>query len=220
MKSKIFLQLITAVFILFAFSINAKASPVAEQQAVTWAQQTGYALIEALGNNNLASKYAALDKMFHEDVDTSYIAKFVIGKYWRLLNDEQKQTYLALFNRYVLSLYKNYPLDFNTENIKFEITSARINGNFTDVFCKVDLPENISSENLSYVMLEFKVAQTDGKIKIYDLKIGESSLLLTYRSRFYSMMMEADEDVSWFLEDLELLTQSNEQTAQEKLLYQ
>ena len=69
-------------------------------------------------------------------------------------------------------------------------------------------------------MLEFKVAKTDGKIKIYDLKIGESSLILTYRNRFYTMMTEADEEVSWFLEDLETLTVSNEQNAQQKLLYQ
>lgn len=220
MKSKLFLQLITAVFALCTFVTVAKAAPVEEQQAVSWAEQTGQQLIAALGNPDLQSKYHTLDKMFGSDVDTTYIAKFVIGKYWKLFNPEQKQSYLSLFNRYVLSLYKNYPLDFDTDGIDFEITSARINGKFTDVFCKVDLPENLSSENLNYIMLEFKIAQTDGKIKIYDLKIGESSLLLTYRNRFYTMMAEADEDVSWFLEDLEMLTVSNEQNAQQKLLYQ
>lgn len=220
MKSKIFLQLITAVFMLFAFDVRAKTSPVDEAEAASWAQNTGHELIDALGNPDLQSKYDTLDKMFNEDVDTSYIAKFVIGKYWKIFDAEQKQAYLTLFNRYVLSLYKNYPLDFNTDGIDFEITSARINGNFTDIFCKVNLPENMASENLSYIMLEFKVAKTDGKIKIYDLKIGESSLILTYRNRFYTMMTEADEEVSWFLEDLETLTVSNEQNAQQKLLYQ
>lgn len=219
MKSKIFLQLITALFVFFSVLNKAVASPVPEEEAVRWANATGYALIEALGNPDLEQKYIALDKMFQNDVDTVYVARFVIGRYWRTMAPEQQRTYLKLFSRYVLSLYKNYPLDFETAGIDFTITTARINGNYTDIFCNVKLPENMASENLNSVTLEFKVTKNTGKIKIVDLKIGESSLLLTYRTRFYTMIKDADEDMDWFLEDLETLTVSNEKNAEEKLLY-
>lgn len=218
MKSKIFLQLITAVFMFVSIIHLAAATPVPENEAVDWANTTGHKLIEALGNTDLEQKYAALDRMFEEDVDTQYLARFVIGKYWRTMDESQKEFYLQLFLRYILSLYKNYPLNFSTDNLDFTITSARINGDYTDVFCYVKLPEELSSEVFDSIGLEFKVTKNQEKIKIIDLKIGESSLLLTYRSRFYAMLKDVDEDISWFLEDLETLTVSNERNVAENLL--
>ncbi len=218
MKSNIFLQLITAVFMFVSIIHLAAATPVPENEAVDWANTTGHKLIEALGNTDLEQKYAALDRMFEEDVDTQYLARFVIGKYWRTMDESQKEFYLQLFLRYILSLYKNYPLNFSTDNLDFTITSARINGDYTDVFCYVKLPEELSSEVFDSIGLEFKVTKNQEKIKIIDLKIGESSLLLTYRSRFYAMLKDVDEDISWFLEDLETLTVSNERNVAENLL--
>ena len=119
MKSKFFLQVITVVLGFFAFCLPANSAPVAENAAVEWANSTGAKLIEALGSSNLESKYAALDTMFANDVDGNYIARFVIGKYWKEMNAEQQKKYNALFNRYILSLYKNYPLDFETIDINF-----------------------------------------------------------------------------------------------------
>lgn len=217
MKSNKFLQLITLVFTILVFSEPLKASPVPENEAIEWANQTGLKLISALGNPNLETKYQELDRLFEQDVDTPYLAKFVLGKYWKNLNAEQKAVYVPLFKRYVLSLYKNYPLDFKSDQLNYTINAARISGNYTDIFCTVDLPEKYANENLQNLKLEFKVGSVDGKIKIVDLKIGESSLLLTYRQRFMTMIKEADEDINWFLEDFEILTLSNEKNIQEKL---
>lgn len=217
MKSKFFLQVITVVLGFFAFCLPANSAPVAENAAVEWANSTGAKLIEALGSSNLESKYAALDTMFANDVDGNYIARFVIGKYWKEMNAEQQKKYNALFNRYILSLYKNYPLDFETIDINFTITSARAGKFNTAVFCTVTLPEKMANENFDHVNLEFTLRETNGKIKITDLKIGESSLLLTYRGRFYQMIKDADEDIDWFLEDLETLTVSNERNAEQNL---
>lgn len=217
MKSKFFLQVITVVLNLFAFCIQANSAPVAKNEAVQWANSAGEQLIKALGSHNLKNKYLVLDKMFADDVDGDYIARFVIGKYWKEMSPEQKQSYTALFKRYMLSLYKNYPLDFETNEINYNITSAQEGKLHTAVFCTVTLPEKLASENFDHVNLEFTLTKDNGKIKIRDLKIGESSLLLTYRGRFYQMMKDADEDLLWFLEDLETLTVSNERNAEEKL---
>ncbi len=217
MKSKFFLQLITAVLLIIFKISPLQALPVAPQEAREWANQTGYRLIEALGNPDIEAKHQILDRMFNEDVDTAYLARFVIGRYWKNLNDTEKQTYMALFKRYVLALYKTYPLDFSTESISFEILSAQVNGNFTDVACRVNLPEDISNGKIKNIRLDFKLSQNAGKIKITDLKIGESSLLVTYRARFYAMIKDVDEEMSWFLEDFETLTVSTERTAAESL---
>lgn len=216
MKSKIFLQLITAVFAFFVFCTSAYANPVPENEAADWINRTGIKLIEALGNPDKQAKYAVLDDMFKNDVDTAYIAQFVLGRYWRMLNAEQKARYQTLFYRYVVSLYKTYPLNFDTKGLDFTITSTRVNDKYTDVFCRVQLPENLSSEALDSLLLEFKLTQTENRIRIVDLKIGESSLLLTYRNRFNTMVKDVDEDMDWFLEDFTDLTASTEKQARQQ----
>ena len=65
--------------------------------------------------------------------------------------------------------------------------------------------------------ITFYLNKTQGKLRIIDLKLGESSLILSYRSRFYEMIMQSDEDMGWFIEDLEMITQSTENQNLQKL---
>ena len=220
MKLKCFLTFLTAICMACFLSFAAHGAPVSANKAKDFINQTGYRLIEALGNPNLEEKYAVLDDMFQKNVDMPYLARFVMGKYFKQMTEEQKQTYLALFPRYVIGVYKSYPLDFGTEGLNFEILSTIPSGNFTDVFCRIDLPESLRTEKISNIDVSFKLEEVENQPKIIDLKIGESSLLVSYRNRFYQMIMEADEDMVWFLEDFAALTESAEKNAEDKLLAQ
>lgn len=218
MKKKVFFVFLTVLFAIFRPLISVHAEPVDPQEAARFINQTGYRLIEALGNKNLEQKYEALDTLFSQNVDMSYLAQFVLGKYWKLLTPEQKQTYLRLFPRYVISVYKSYPLDFGTEGLSFEILSSQTVQNFTDVFCRINLPQSLRTEHLPFVDVAFKLQKVKQNIQIVDLKIGQSSLLVSYRKRFYQMISDADEDISWFLEDFADLTNAAQKTAQDRLM--
>ena len=220
MKLKSFLAFLTTICMACFLSFAAFAAPVSATKAKDFINQTGYRLIEALGNQNLQEKYAVLDDMFQKNVDMPYLARFVMGKYFKQMTEEQKQTYLALFPRYVIGVYKGYPLNFGTEGLSFEILSTLQNGNFTDVLCRINLPESLKTEQVQNIDVSFKLEEINHQPKIVDLKIGESSLLVSYRKRFYEMIMEADEDMSWFLEDFAALTESAERNAEDKLLAQ
>lgn len=218
MKKKFFLRFLTILFSFFSLFVSARAAPVEPQKAQDFINKTGYRLIEALGNKNLNQKYTALDKLFSQNVDIPYLARFVLGKYWHRLTPNQKKTYLNLFPRYVIGIYKSYPLNFGTEGLSFEILSTLPAQNFTDVFCRVNLPESLRTEHLPYIDISFKLEKIESGIKIVDLKIGESSLLVSYRNRFYQLISDADEDMDWFLEDFADLTNAAEKSAEEKLL--
>lgn len=217
MKSKLFLQLIIFFFMFVFLCRTSVATPTPENEAKSWVNTTGYKLIGALSDTNLQIKYQVLDKMFNEDIDTAYIARFVLGKHWRELNEKQQKDYLSMFRRYALSLYKSYPLDFDLKGLDFTVLSARVNGNYTDVSCNVILPEKYATNNIKSLALEFKLTKDNQKIRIVDLKIGESSLLLTYRGRFAEMIKNADGDMEWFLEDFSDLTISNEKNIEQNL---
>ena len=219
MNSKSLVKIILISLFFIIFSQNLRAAPVTNAEATAWVNQTGHKLIDALSTSDISAKYQILDKMFSEDIDTNYMARFVIGKYWKIMDSEQQEQYMELFTRYALSVYKNYPLDFDTNGLDFEVLSVTQNQKFTDVACSVSLPEQFVTENVKNVNVKFKLSQTDNKIKIVDVILAESSLLMTYRKRFYTMIADLDEEISWFLEDFNDMVVSSEKTAEEKAQY-
>ena len=218
MKSNLFLRVIIFLFcIQIAKPVYADAVPAA--QAQKWVEDKGQQLLIAFGESDIIKKYAALDEMFVKYIDLDYVAKFVMGKYWRQMTEQQQSEYQGLFKRYALSIYKSFPLDFDADKIKFEIVKTIPEKNRTAVRVKVNIDEIAKSQqnNMADIYVDFLVSQKDNQIKIVDLKLGESSLILSYRSRFYEMIAKDDDEVAWFLEDLADITEAAERTIAEKL---
>ena len=219
MKSKTFLQLIIYCFsILWSFSVAAMSPQ--EQEIKNWAQSRGNELLAALKENDLPKKYKMLDDLYGQYVDSNYIARFVMGKYWRRMTDSEQQTFQALFHRYALALYKTYPLDFGN-SISFNITNVRDENGRISVYAQIH-QQNVSQENiLQDILVEFNIRREGSALLLTDIKIAESSLSIAYRNKFYQMMMEDDEEITWFLEDFEVLVRSIETKNEQKLkLYQ
>ena len=55
------------------------------------------------------------------------------------------------------------------------------------------------------------------ELKLVDVKVAESSLLLSYRGKFYEMISSLDGEISWFLEDLTAMSISAEKINQRNL---
>lgn len=206
MKSNCFLY-----FIFFCGLLLCPASPRAEtlalSEAESFAQTQGNNLLSFFAEKDIRTKYQKLDNLFLNHVDLDYIAKFVVGKYWRDMTPEQQVRYRELFKRYAVSVYKGFPLTFENR-LSFEITGSHSEGE--DVFVDVDIAYARYQSPPEHFVVQFRIRKEKGVIKLTDIKIGESSLILSYRSKFYQMIKSADEDMEWFLEDFELATVSAE----------
>lgn len=215
MKSNKILQLIVIVLSLL-LSKESLAQTISNAEAVSWAEEKGNLLLSTFSEKNIDKKYAALDEIFLKHIDLDYVSKFVVGKYWRTMTPAQKIRYQDLFKRYSLGQYKNFPLDF-AEKIKFKVTQASNDKEYTIVSALIDLglEENGVNKN---ILVEFRMHRTVKGIQIVDIKIAESSLILSYRNRFYEMIANNDNDIEWFLEDLEMLTVSAEKNTQNILI--
>jgi len=216
MKSNCFLRLI----IVCLFLLNAAPSfalPITETQARVWVQEKGEQLLKTFAETDLQKRYAELDDMFVNYIDLDYIAKFVLGKYWRQLDSETQNNYRQLFRRYALGVYKSFPLEFDASKIDFSVNNVRIEREYASVTAAIYLVMDKASGEKTSVLVEFRLNNTDGNLRIVDLKLGESSLILSYRSRFYEMIAHNDEDLEWFMEDLQMITESTEKQNQLKL---
>lgn len=220
MKIKLFLQLITLFFGLCWNTVAQANLNIKENEARSWALSKGEEVLQILAEQNLAVKYEALDKILHEDIDLDYAAKFVVGKYWRTMTEDQQQRYIPLFKRYTESLYKGYPLSFGEGMINYTVDNVVADKNTMNVWCSISLaqPQNINNENTLSFSILFMLVKNNNHIQIRDLKIAGSSLLLSYRDRFYKMIHEDnDDEIDWFLEDLQSITNDNEQKNEQKL---
>ena len=214
MKSNLFLQVISSLFFLLGIN-EALATPVSPEDAVLWAQKNGQHLMDTFREKDFVKKYNELDAIFDQYIDSEYVAKFVVGKYWRTMSKEQQEKYISIFNRYVKALYKTFPLDF-VNRLKYEVKTAFIDGNFTVVNVTVNV--NIDSNDpIKNYLLSFRLHQTLNGIRLVDIKVGESSLLLSYRRKFYEHIIDVDEEMEWFLEDLEDMAKSAERKNQANL---
>lgn len=197
------------------FSAVKCESALNESQARAFLNDTGQKLIKTLSLSDIQEKHEALDALFDTKVDLDYASKFVLGQYYKKLNKTQKKLYRTLFERYLKSLYKSYPLEFETEDMGFEIKNVQIDEKYANAFAVVDVPPQFQTENFQTVLLEFKLTQKNGKIFLVDFKIGETSMLLTLRSRFLQMIKNDEEEMNWFLEDFEDLVLSNERNLEQ-----
>ncbi len=210
MKSNIFLRLIIVLTLLFC-TTPLQAAPIASQDALNFANTIGKELIMDFQEQNLAKRYEKLDNLLVKHIDIDYIAKFVIGKYWRNMTTEQQQKYIDIFKRYGLAYYKTLPLDF-AASLTYEVIKAETDGKFTNVSTIVHFDINNQHQEMALI---FRLHESGGIIKAVDVKIAESSMLLAYRSKFYEMIAQNDEEIDWFLEDLEDITNSWENSLKE-----
>lgn len=213
MKSNCFLRLII-FFVLLTLALPAAAEPLSEAEARAFGETKGRELLNTFAEKDPAVKYKKLDELFLNYVDLDYISRFVVGKYWRQMTPEQRERYIPLFKRYSLSLYKNFPLSFDFK-INFKITGVKLDRDYADVTADISLDgRQQPGQPAEKFLVGFRIHKVGGKLKIIDLKLAESSLILSYRGRFYEMLRRNDDEIEWFLEDLELITSSAEQQNQ------
>ena len=189
MKSNNFLRVIIFCFAVF-WTAEAFAAPLTRQEASLWAEDKGNRLLAAFAEDNLAVKYEELDNLF--------------------------LSYVDLFRRYALGMYKGFPLKFNYP-IKFQIVKTVVNGDNADVTAQIHFDGAPQDEALQNLLLSFKLHKGTDGLKIRDLKLAESSLILSYRNKFYQMIAADDGEIPWFLEDFRLQIESLERTNQLRL---
>jgi phospholipid transport system substrate-binding protein len=215
MKSNLFLQVIIGCLIFLATAV-AKAEPVTPQEARQFAESKGKELLMDFQEPDLQTRYAKLDKLFIDYIDVDYVSRFVVGKYWKQMTAEQQSEYQQLFVRYGLAFYKTLPLDY-AQNLTYELKEAALDGKFTTVSANIRVYIGEEAQNITLV---FRLHRVKNQIKVVDVKVAESSLLLAYRGKFYELIAKDEGDMGWFLEDLTDLVTSLERNLQENVSLQ
>lgn len=109
------------------------------------------------------------------------IGRYVLGRYWRQLDDKQETEYLQLFEEYIV---KTYSSKLNLyAGLGFDVSGERSDGDSGSI-----VNSEIRPKDGPAVKVQWRVRKIDGDWRIIDVMIEGVSMALTQQSEFASVI--------------------------------
>jgi len=148
-------------------------------------------------NTSDEEKEKKLREFFVNSVDTEWMGKFVLGRYFRTASEEQKQQYMTLYHDYLIWSY--VPRFKEYKGGSFYIIKVKEESSGNDAIVQTEMRGIKESPNIRVDYMMHR--NGDGNFKIIDI-VGEGiSLITTQRSDFGGMISQKGLD--YFISKLE-----------------
>jgi phospholipid transport system substrate-binding protein len=186
---------ITFLLCLVAFAGNTIANDTnAAKEYLDKTSQLAIDIIKSKDTDN--KKAAALEKVFVENTDTSWMANFVIGRYIREATPAQKTKYFDLYKKYLINSYVPKFKQYTGQDFKINSVTEVGKG---ELIAKTAIVSSKSSTGT--ILVDYRIIKSGSSFKIVDI-IGEGvSLITTQRSDFGGLISQ--KGFEFFLTKLE-----------------
>ncbi len=145
-------------------------------------RELGNRALEVLGKNVGSTERAArFRQLFREDFDVPAIARFVLGRYWRVATEAEQQEFVRLFEGYIALAYANRLAEYSGETLK--VVGSRPDGDASLVTSEIIRPNGAPPAKV-----DWRVTRADGAYKITDVVVEGVSMAVTQRSEFASVI--------------------------------
>jgi phospholipid transport system substrate-binding protein len=158
--------------------------------AQKFVKEVGEVTIETAKSDELSveEKEQKLIQLFENSVDTGWIAKFVMGQYWRDMEEETQEKYKKLYHKYLLQSYVPEFKEYTDEKLKFLGSEKEFEKEY------IVKTEIVSPKGQVY-RVDYKIREDDqGNYKIFDIVAEGISLITTHRSEFGSIVSRKGSD--------------------------
>ncbi|MGE5503413.1 MAG: phospholipid-binding protein MlaC [Actinomycetota bacterium] len=170
---------------LFLLVSTVAAPAAAEEDAKAFVNRVANAAMETMTAKNMSDqeRVAKFRTLFVANVDLPEIGRFVLGRYWRTATPEQQHEFIKLFEDIVVLTWSTRFKDYAGGMIH-EVTNVTQDGErglVVDSLVKADKQQEP-------IMLQWRLRQPDNGFKVVDLVVAGSSMAITYRSEYASVV--------------------------------
>lgn len=161
-------------------SASAEVGPVCGQfyeNVTTQAQK----IIRGPGKTT-EQKQEELGVLFNKAVDTNWIGKFVLGRFWKTATPEEHKEYLDLYRQYLTKIYVSKFDDDDISNFELKLASMTRNRS-GDIAAKT----MIQRPGQQDVHVDYTLTEVGGECRVHDIVIENVSLLSSQRSEFQAL---------------------------------
>lgn len=180
MKGSI-VKLLGVIAFLAVYAYNPAAHASASEAKQFIEKLSKNALDNITSNASNSQKESKLTELFIASVDTKWMARFAMGKYWRDAAEAQRSKYTEIYTKYLLKGYIPKFKEYNNQQIK-------INKSYSDSEGTYIVETKIISSDGAAINVDYKVRQESGKYMIFDVIAEGVSLITTQRSDFASVL--------------------------------
>lgn len=133
------------------------------------------------------------EKLFTENLDLDFIGKYVLGRYWRTANAQQRREFINLYRDFNVKVWSKRFDEFRGKKFVFEGASAANNPNQVFVNTNVPMKEGKPAS------VKWRVYEHNGKLKIIDIIIENVSLAQTARNEYTSFISKSPDGIDGLL---------------------
>jgi phospholipid transport system substrate-binding protein len=158
------------------------ARPAAAADPAAVITDLGNQALQVLGKNvDPNQRVVRFRQLFSQDFDVPGIARFVLGRYWRIATPAQQQEFIRLFTSYIALAYSNRLAEYSGETLK--VTGSRAAPDGSVVSTEIVRPNGAPPARVDWLL-----TQHDGAYKISDVVVEGVSMAVTQRSEFASVI--------------------------------
>ncbi len=183
--------------IIFYFVATLSCANADESSEVkTFVDNIGNKVVSIANEKNVSesSKRQRIIGEIDKVIDSDWIARFVLGKNYKVASDQEKQHFSELYRQFMINTYG--PKFKNYNGRKFNVKSVEQQSGFYVARCEF-LPRDSNVP----IDVDFRVKNRDGKLSVLDFVTEGISLIETQRSEFNSAISQ--KGMNGFIVDLE-----------------
>ncbi len=151
-------------------------------------------LVDATSSSDEKSR--RFEQLFTQNLDLDFIGKYVLGRYWRTANAQQRREFINLYRDFNVKIWSKRFDEFRGKKFVFNGTTAANNPNQIFVNTSVPMKEGKPAS------VKWRVYDHNGKLKIIDIIIENVSLAQTARNEYTSFIAKSPKGIDGLLEHL------------------
>ena len=185
-----------ALIIIFSIFINNLSLAKESDQLIREIVDEAASVLSSSKSVNL--KIETLNDIAERSVDINGIGMYTLGKYRKILSDEQKTKYKKLFRLYFLKSFSSRLVDYTDPNIEI-YSQKKINEKYTIVNSILK-----ATSKRSEIKIDWRVyTKNPEKPMIRDLIVEGLSLARTQKEEFNSVIQNNEGDINALFKTLE-----------------
>ena len=170
------------------------------EQSKYFVENLGKQVIEKVSNVNLSESERIVNfrNLYLDSFDNYYISRFVLGQYWKRLDNNMRKQFVESFNDYIVTTYAP---KFKGWEGTFKATDSLLENNYYNVKMNVLNKDGPTLKFMWKIYLD-----KDKNFKILDVNIDGVSMLVTQRAEFMSVIKNNPKGVIGLIEAMDKKT--------------
>ena len=188
------IKIISFFFIILSFSNTS----LSQEPSKLISEIVNEASIILSSSDPVESKIIKLNNIAERSVDIDGISMYALGKYRKIINEDQKRKYKKLFKSYFLKSFSSRLVDYSDPKINV-VNEKKINEKYTIVSTVLEA----TSKNPE-IMIDWRIyTKNPERPLIRDLIVEGLSLARTQKEEFKSIIQNNNGDINYLFKSLE-----------------